>query len=518
MKKSLKRAVAVSAVCAAGLAGTLTTTPATAGDAAEAKAPARTLTNFGMNSIAYGTKVAVGGVDVKSLKDAKIITGCSRSTTDPITRFSTLSTDEIRALLVSSGVPADIAELVHLSASTSTTENYQVGNKTGVRAMNVLGDIKIGGSVIDDLELPTLKITGLKSVADSFHDPADVDGDGNPFGTDESFTFGGLTIDLPEDGPIGETLQTLFDIIGVDPNDVFEPVTATVNELLAALQEIAETAGLGDVIQIPGLGSIGLGSSFAKVTDTSAASGATALHIEVDPSEAANDSIALLKLGNAQSRIASGATSSVFRSTIMGLNFKALSISEDQDLLQLGGIGTEAIPCEGSNGETVTKTIEGDRTIPLNIPGLGGLATLKGIEYSYSADQLSRGRAKSVARSSLGSLEIPVLDLVISGVESKLKLRSTGKQGKAVRGAKDPQFTLLSVLHKGEELLPEGGLDINETVSFDIDELPGTQGFITFGPRATSNHFGGKLSAARLQVGDVFTLDLGWLESQIYPR
>ncbi len=123
-----------------------------------------------------------------------------------------------------------------------------------------------------------------------------------------------------------------------------------------------------------------------------------------------------------------------------------------------------------------------------------------------------------MATSSLGSLEIPVLDLVISGVESTLKLRSTGKQGKAVRGNNKPQFKLASVLYKGEELLPPGGLGIGETVSFVVEQLNNTNGFITFGPRATSNFYGGKLSATQLKIGDLLTLDLGWLESQIFPR
>lgn len=513
MKKSLKRAVAVSAVCAAGLAGTLTTTSTATAEPAERKAPAGTITNFGMSSLAYGTKLAVGGVDIKSLKDAKIVTGCSRSLTDPIVRPSTLSTEQITALL-GEALPVNIAELIHLSASTSTTENYQVGDITGVRATNVLGDIQIGGEVVEDLQLPTIKIVGLKSVADSFHDPADTDGDGKKFGTAESFSFGGLTIDLPEDGVIGETLQTLFDIIGVDPDDVFEPVTATVNELLAALQQITETVGLGDVIQIPGLGSIGLGSSFKKISDTAASSGATALHIEVDPSDADNDSVALLKLGNAQSRISAPVKSGVFRSTIMGLDFRAIPLAEDVELLRMGGIGTQAIPCEGTGGKMVKKQIEGERSIPLSIPGLGGLATLSGIEYAYKGVQLPRGRAKSVAKSSLGNLSIPVLGLEIKGIQSRLNLKSF--PGERVRGSNKPKFKVLDIMHDGESIKP-ANLRIGDVIEFVIEDLDQT-GFITFGDVRQRNYYGAKLSAINLTIPGLFDIDLGWLESQIYPK
>lgn len=513
MKKSLKRAVAVSAVCAAGLAGTLTTQTTATAQPAERRAPAGTITNFGMSSLAYGTKVAVGGIDIKSLKDAKIVTGCSRSITDPTIRNSTLSTEQITSLL--GGVlPVDIAELIHLSASKSTTENYQVGDVTGVRATNVLGDIQIGGEVIENLELPTIKIVGLQSVADSFYDPSDENGDGQKFGTAESFSFGGLTIDLPDEGPIGDTLQTLFDIIGVDPDDVFEPVTATVNDLLAALQEITKTVGLGDVIEIPGLGSIGLGSSFKKISDTAASSGATALHIEVDPNEASNDSVALLKLGNAQSRISAPVKSGVFRSTIMGLDFSAIPLADDVELLRMGGIGTQAIPCEGTGGKKITKAIEGARSIPLNIPGLGGVATLNDIEYSYKGKQMARGRAKSMAKSKLGSLEIPVLGLEIQGISSRLNLKKF--PGERVRGSNKPKFKVLDIIHNGESILPEN-LPIGGVVEFVVDELDKT-GFITFGKVRSRNYYGAKMSAINITIPDLFKVDLGWLESQIYPK
>lgn len=515
MKKSLKRAVAVSAVCAAGLAGTLTTTPAATAKAEDAP---RVLTDFGMTALAYGTKISLGGIDVKSLKDAKTLQACTRTTGLERLANSLLSPAGIAELL-DAELPEQLEGLIHLSPSTSTTETYRDGAITGVRATNVLGDIVVGAKELaPGVQLPTLEIQGLEAVADSFHDPADADGDGNPYGTAESFGFKSLKLVLPEDGVIGETLNMLLENLGLGTDAVNEIINVPLGILVDTINEIVDTAGLGDVIEIPGLGSIGLGTSFAKVGDGFASSGANALQIEVDPSEQNNDSTALLKLGYAQSRIGGGAVNGVFRSTLSGLNLKALPLTEDTALLHLGGIGTQAIPCEGTDNVTESKTVE-TVSFPLSLPGLpGALATLNGIEYSYKADQLSRGRAKSVATSSLGSLEIPALDLVISGVESTLNLRSTGKQGKAVRGGNAPQFELASVLYKGEELLPPGGLNIGETVSFVVEELNNTNGFITFGPRASSNFYGGKLAATRLQIGDLLTLDLGWLESQIFPR
>lgn len=512
MKKSLKRAVAVSAVCAAGLAGTLTTTTTATADEAR-KAPAKELTDFGMTALAYGTKVGVGGVDIKTLKDAKTLQACTRTAGLERLAPSLLSTDQITALL-GDALPVDVAELIKLSPSTSTTETYTNGNITGVKAINTIADIQLGGEVIDNISIPTIKIEGLKSVADSFYDPADTDGDGKKFGTAESFGFGDLKLLLPEDGVIGETLNLLLENLGLSTEDLNEVINVPLGILVDTLQQIIDTAGLGDVIEIPGLGSIGLGSSFRKIGNDAASSGANALQIEVNPSGEENGHAALLKLGYAQSRISAPVTSGVFRSTIMGLDFKALPLADDVELLHMGGIGTQAIPCEGTANKKVTKAIEGARSIPLNIPGLGGLATLNGIEYSYKAKQLARGRAKSMAKSSLGSLEIPVLGLEIQGISSRLNLKKF--PGERVRGSNKPKFKVLDILHDGESIMPKN-LRIGDVIEFVVDELEQT-GFITFGKVKSRNYYGAKLSAINITIPGLFDIDLGWLESQIYPK
>ena len=518
MKKTLTRAVAVSAVCAAGLAGTLTTTAttATAGESAN-KGAEKSLTNFGMYALAYGTKVGVGGVDIKTLKDAKTIQACTRTAGLDRVAPSLLSTDQITALL-GDALPVEVAQLIHLSPSTSSTQTYTEGAKTGVKAINTIADIALGGEVIDNISIPTIKIEGLKSVADSFYDPADADGDGNPFCTAESFGFGSLKLELPEDGVIGDTLNLLLENLGFSTEEINQGINDVINVplgiLVDTLQQIIDTAGLGDVIQIPGLGSIGLGSSFSKVGDKAASSGANALQIEVNPSGEENGAAALLKLGYAQSRISAPVQSGVFRSTIMGLDFKALPLADDLDLLHLGGIGTQAIPCEGTGGQTVSKVIEGSRSIPLNIPGLGGLATLNGIKYSYSGSQMSGGRAKSTAISELGSLDIPVLGLTLKGISSRLDLRSF--PGERVRGSNKPKFQVLDIVKDGESILPKN-LKIGDVIEFVVDNLDQT-GFITFGKVRGRNYYGAKLSAINITIPGLFNIDLGWLESQIYPK
>ena len=91
------------------------------------------------------------------------------------------------------------------------------------------------------------------------------------------------------------------------------------------------------------------------------------------------------------------------------------------------------------------------------------------------------------------------------------------RKGERVRGSDKPKFKVADILYKGESLLPEGGLKIRETVEFTIDELQQT-GFITFGPRFTRNYYGANLSAMNVKIPGILDLDLGWVESKIYPR
>lgn len=483
MKTTLRRAVAVSAVCAAGLAGTLTTpTTATAEDGPSARAERR-LTDFGMKANVYGTKVLLGGVELKSLKDARANQPCTRTAGLSDVVGSLLSTDTLP-------VPND---LVHLSPSTSSYETYETAGRTGVRGINTIADIAIGGEVVDDLAIPTLKIEGLRSVADSFYDRSAVDARGaaGAYGTDHSFGFEGISLDYDDTVVEGTPLADLLDIV----NDATAPVSQVVDQLVELLSSVA-----GNTVEIPGLGSIGLGRSGGTVGKTFATSETYALKIDVDPSEAANDSVTTLQLGRAKTRISSPVRSGVFRSTVMGLDLFA-----GNDLLHMGGIGTQTIPCEGTGGDVRTKTVEQAQVL------LGGLVTLTGLEYEYSGEQLARGRARSMVASNLGRLEIPSAGLVITGIGSRIDLLGKGAGTKVARTVK---VKVGEILLDGESIKPDD-LSLGDQVLF------GDNGVITFGriPAGGSNFYGTEVSAISVRIPGVIDLiDVGWAGSRIYPR
>ena len=70
MNKSLKKAVAVSAVCAAALAGGVASNATAVAKPSHSAAKAGGITKFGYKANVFGTKVVVNGVELEDLKDA----------------------------------------------------------------------------------------------------------------------------------------------------------------------------------------------------------------------------------------------------------------------------------------------------------------------------------------------------------------------------------------------------------------------------------------------------------------
>lgn len=165
------------------------------------------MTWVGYNATVYGTKVVLGGVEIGSLKDALVNRPCTRRTGLDSTTSSLLSTDVL---------PEALRDIVDLSASTSSTSTYRdaARGRYGSRAINTLADLSFGGTVLGQ-PTPQVVIRGLKSVADSFYSDRAAMGAGAFDRT--SFGYEGLALKLTEDDPISTSLQSLLDVLGVDP-------------------------------------------------------------------------------------------------------------------------------------------------------------------------------------------------------------------------------------------------------------------------------------------------------------
>ena len=465
VKKSLSRAIAISAVCAAGLSGALVTTPsATAAPAAHARL---THTGFGYKGDVYGAKVLVDGVEMRTLKDAYAQQRCTSLAGREVVKNSTLSVPD-----------NDLIKVSALSSHTATYRDLDTG-LSGIRGISTVGDVELGAT---DGSTPTLSLKGLQSVADAFYDAKAKNGAG-AFGHQETFKAPELSIgNLPSQ--VHAPLQQLLDAL-----------TSTGGQVVGQVIDVLQGA-TGGVISIPGLGSIGLlGVKSGSATAQHAISETYALRLEVD----ATGHPTVLELGRARTRIAKPVPAGVFRSTAMGLDMFSGS------LLHLGNLGQRSIPCEGTAGRTVTQKLA-------NASVLGGLVDLSGLEYRFMGKQHRDGSADGMVASNLGKLTINSIGLEIDGIASKvLMTKPTG----STRVHKQIRTSVATILLNGKEIaLPKPG----QTIELG----DGTQNFLQYRV-VKNNYYGTEVHAIRLTLGDSFMpggsiLDVGWAAGKIFPR
>jgi hypothetical protein len=479
VKKSWSRTVALGAVCAAALAGSLNpTSPATADRAGHsaARGQAGGITQFAYRANTFGTKVVVNGVELKTVKDAQALQKCTRQLRGEIVKGSSLGTD---------GLLPIGNDLIKISPSTSRTQTYHSGSRYGVRGTNLIADIAVGGEVAG-IQTPVLKIQGLESVADSFVDAGAARG-GDHYGYASDFGFKGISLEIPQATQLPPEVQQLLQII----NQAAAPINQVVDQVVQLLSQV------GGTIQIPGLGSLGLGTKHGKATGHSAESSAYALKIEVD--SPVDGSKTVVELGRATSRISDPVPSGVFRTTM-----SALSVDLG-GLLSFGGVSQTSIPCEGTSGNTRSKTIKA-----ASIPGL---VSLSDVQYSWSGKQYSRqhgkhgkNKAKGFVQTRIGQVSIPTAGLVINGLTSRVDMRS-GKENAPVKSK--AATSVGSILINGSPIAP---LQPGETR--DIDG-----GVLKYAIRSNDSFYGTENEGLQVILfEDNVVIDLANVNGQIFFR
>jgi hypothetical protein len=474
VNNSWHRSIAIATAGAAALAGALTlagpvSAVGTAGG--HARGQAGGITPYAYRANTFGTKVVVNGVELKTVKDAQALQKCTRQLRGEIVKGSSLSTD---ALPIGN-------DLIHISPSTSRTQTYHTGDRYGVRGINLIADISVGGKVAN-IQTPVLKIQGLQSVADSFVDSAT-----NRYGFASDFGFQGISLEIPAGTQLPPEAQQLLQIV----NQVATPVNQVVDQVVQLLTQV------GGTIVIPGLGSLGLGTKHGKTTGHSAESSAYALKIEVD--SPLDGSKTLIQLGRATSRISDPVPAGVFRTTM-----SALSVDLG-GLLSFGGVSQTSVPCEGTDGKTKTKTI-GAASIP-------GVVSLSDVQYSWSGQQLTKGtgkRAKDKAngfvQTRIGQVSIPAAGLVVNGLTSRVGMRSR-KENAPVKST--ASTSIGSILVNGTPIAP---LQPGET-----RDIPG--GVLKYAIRSNDSFYGTENEGLQVVLFQQnLVIDLANVNGQIFFR
>jgi hypothetical protein len=479
VKKSWSRSIVLGAACAVALAGSLTvTSSATAEREAHSHARGQKggITPYAYRANTFGTKVVVNGVELKTVKDAQALQKCTRQLRGEIVKGSSLGTD---------GLLPIGNDLIRISPSTSRTQTYHSGNRYGVRGINLIGDIAVGGTV-GDIQTPVLKIEGLQSVADSFVDAGSTRGK-DRYGFASDFGFKGISLEIPDGTQLPPEVQQLLEIV----NQVATPMNQVVDQVVQLLVQV------GGTIEIPGLGSLGLGTKHGKTTAHSAESRAYALKIQVN--SPVDGSKTVVQLGQATSRISDPVPSGVFRTTM-----SALSVDVG-DLLSFGGVSQTSIPCEGTGGRTRTKTIKAASVL--------GLVSLSDVQYSWSGKQFSRGhgkrkkdQAKGFVQTRIGQVSIPSAGLVINGLTSRVDMKSK-KENAPVRSSASTSVGSITI-----DGTPTAPLQPGETR--DING-----GVIRYAIRSNDNFYGTENEGLQVILfQDNVVIDLANVNGQIFFR
>lgn len=181
----------------------------------------------------------------------------------------------------------------------------------------------------------------------------------------------------------------------------------------------------GQPVEIPGLGTIYLGSSGKKVTDTSAAARATALRIDLTPSSGTEVYVA-----RTTAQALSGVKHGRFGGYSAGTEVTALDGN-----LRSGRNPLSLMPCQGTGGE-----VDGKDNATAD---LGGQIIANGVSSRQFGKRFP-GKSVAWERGSIAELNLGDGQLVVDAVVGKAKATrtSTGKLVTSTEGSKIGSITV----------------------------------------------------------------------------
>jgi hypothetical protein len=181
-----------------------------------------------------------------------------------------------------------------------------------------------------------------------------------------------------------------------------------------------------------------------------------------------------------------------------------MTLLGSNDLVSLGGLEEQSLPCSGSNGKVQKHSIA-------DVSVLGGLATLTGVQYALMGDQNRNGSARGFVSSKIGSLNIPSIGLVIDGITSKVNLSKAAGTTKVQRSV---QTGIASITLNGEKVAVP-------TKAGQIVDL-GNGNFLKYRVKSRNNWTGVETRALVLTLPDLIPngaiLDLAWAGAHISPN
>ncbi len=362
-------------------------------------------TDYAFTAFAYGTKVKAAAGELRSGRTAPSWIGCTRQA------------DKSKANEVLGVDAPHNNPLIQFGAVTSRSTTYkkvQEGIAAGTQSTSTVASVVLG---LQDSQVPTpmLTINGLTTTATAW---ATTDRKLHA-STDSSVADINLVVP-PTGTPLDEPLAQLLALVNGQ-------VAPTLDQVLALLQQN------NGAIEIPGLGKLELGYARTSVGARQAAAVALSLRVTLygvdGVAGGADDST--LKIGRSHAKIIGEMPHAVMG----GSGWAA-----DADLVggnaHIGDIVPKQLPCQGTDGETRSKTLASALIPGANLTDLQGRSNGK----ITKAGRVRAWTEGSVARVALGEGD---MTMTVDGVVGRVNL-ATDKAGRLVR--RDTEGTIPGVL------------------------------------------------------------------------
>lgn len=439
------RLVAVAGAAATVLAGTVVLT------AAPSQA-AIVRTDYGFQTSAYGTRVTSNSIALNMSRSAFSWIGC--------TRRAGVNPDNLPTAgnyLAASNSPSN--PWVQLGAVTTANRTFK-NRSTGVignQAVSKIADLTLSGpSPSEGVPGPSFALEGLTTKARTWAKGGKLHGATKLSSLD-------LQLQLPEGTPIDEPLGQLLDVV--------DEGIGAVTDLL---QEVT-----GNAIEVPGLGTIRLGHERVDINKSSALARSISLVVDLagaDGETGTPDDSRIL-VGHAQSRI----LKSLPKALMTGHGYP-LEMSVADELVGVGKVGLEVLPCRGTDGEVLGENLPAQDVLD----GALELGALTGQVFGESkrdgsGDAWTKGK---VTRVGLGEGDQRVELAGIVGV-ARVHRKADGTLVRSTRGTTIGSFTI-------------GGEEQAIPVNSEPVELPGL-GLIQFNLVEKSRK-GIRLTAVRITL------------------
>jgi hypothetical protein len=331
-------------------------------------------TNYGFQTLGYGTRGVSDSVGLRSARTAYSYILCTR-----------LAGKEDQESIAEANLPATDPQ-VHVEGvrSTSSTFKTSSGDK-GTRSVNNIAKVVLGPA-----DSPHIVITSLRTESKVWADRSGT------FHTENTVTSGDIG------GQTGTPLDEVLGQVGAGVRDI-----------------IAEIQANGGSYEIPGLGTLHLGATDTTKRDRWARARATIFRLDLSSADT------VITIGRSYARINRDLPAGVMHGAGYGADVPAVL----GGVLKVGRLGTKVLPCEGTRGETRSDSIAG-----LNLGNADALV-LGALTGRVNGVQEKSGYARAWTEGEAASVRLG--PIVITGIKGHAQVTQTkaGRIHKTIRGS-----------------------------------------------------------------------------------